>query len=72
MTKTPWRIAGDAVSICICAWGCPCQFNALPTHGRCEALEMGNCVESRATLGDKTISTRNSYAQFASVDWTNA
>ena len=23
---------------CNCAWGCPCQFNALPTHGRCEAM----------------------------------
>jgi hypothetical protein len=38
MTKTPWRIAADEVSTCNCAWGCPCQFNALPTHGRCEAV----------------------------------
>jgi hypothetical protein len=206
MTKTPWRVVADEVSTCNCAWGCPCQFNALPTHGRCEALvairireghygntkldgvtfaeafwwpgavhegqgimqvaiddkatpeqraallkitsgeegsavfeilasvvsekldpiyvpiqfdadrekriarlhvpelgefraepiknpvtgeehrariqlpdgfeyheaEMGNCVESRATLGDKIISTHNSYAQFAAVDWSNA
>ena len=36
--KTPWRIAGEEVNSCNCAWGCPCQFNALPTHGRCEAL----------------------------------
>ena len=28
----------DEVTTCNCAWGCPCQFNALPTHGRCEAL----------------------------------
>lgn len=33
-----WKIAGDEVVSCNCAWGCPCQFNALPTHGRCEAL----------------------------------
>jgi len=207
MTKTPWRIVAEEASTCNCAWGCPCQFNALPTHGRCEALvalrireghygetplggvtfaaaywwpgavhegngivqmaidekatpaqrtallniasgkeggtffeifasvvsqvldpvfapielhsdaerrlatlkvpalgwefraepiknpvtgeelrariqlpdgfeykvaEMGNCVENHAMLGDKTISNRNSYAQFASVDWTNA
>ena len=26
------------LATCNCAWGCPCQFNALPTHGRCEAL----------------------------------
>jgi len=38
VTHTPWRIVGDEVSTCNCAWGCPCQFNALPTHGRCEAI----------------------------------
>src|SRR5207249_10821428 len=36
--KTNWRIAGEEVASCNCAWGCPCQFNALPTHGRCEGL----------------------------------
>ena len=36
--KTPWRISGDEVGSCNCAWGCPCQFNALPTHWRCEGL----------------------------------
>ena len=204
--RTAWRIVGDETVTCNCAWGCPCQFNALPTHGRCEALlavrireghygatkldgltyaqaywwpgaihegngitqlviddratpdqrtallkitsgkegctlfeifaavvstsldplyariellsdrdkrtaqvkvpglgefrvepiknpvtgeehraliklpngfeykeaEMGNCIEHHATLGDKVISNRNSYAQFAAVDWTNA
>ena len=37
-TQTKWRIAGEEVGSCNCAWGCPCQFNALPTHGRCEGL----------------------------------
>jgi hypothetical protein len=36
--KTPWRIVAEETGTCNCAWGCPCQFNALPTHGRCEAL----------------------------------
>ena len=36
--KTHWRIAGEEVASCNCAWGCPCQFNALPTHGRCEGV----------------------------------
>lgn len=36
--KIRWRMAGEEVASCNCAWGCPCQFNALPTHGRCEAL----------------------------------
>lgn len=38
MTATPWRMIADETSTCNCAWGCPCQFNALPTHGRCEAV----------------------------------
>ncbi len=36
--QTKWRLAGEEAASCNCAWGCPCQFNALPTHGRCEAL----------------------------------
>jgi len=35
---TKWRIAGEGVVTCNCAWGCPCQFNALPTTGRCQAI----------------------------------
>lgn len=38
MAGTPWRIKGENVSTCNCDWGCPCQFNARPTHGCCEAL----------------------------------
>jgi len=37
-TKIKWRIAGEEVGNCNCSWGCPCQFNALPTTGQCEAL----------------------------------
>jgi hypothetical protein len=38
MTPTAWRMIADETGTCNCAWGCPCQFNALPTRGRCEAL----------------------------------
>ena len=34
---TPWEIHAIEVSNCNCAYGCPCQFNALPTTGTCEA-----------------------------------
>jgi hypothetical protein len=37
-TRVQWRIVGEEAVACNCAWGCPCQFNALPTHGRCEAF----------------------------------
>lgn len=33
-----WKIEGTAFGHCNCAWGCPCQFNALPTTGQCEAV----------------------------------
>jgi len=36
--KTPWRMVGEEAGGCNCAWGCPCQFNALPTQGRCEGF----------------------------------
>lgn len=38
VTKTKWRIAGEEIGSCNCAWGCPCQFNANPTHDNCEAV----------------------------------
>ncbi|HXC51579.1 MAG TPA: DUF1326 domain-containing protein [Candidatus Limnocylindrales bacterium] len=33
-----WQIHGIEIANCNCAWGCPCQFNALPTTGQCEAV----------------------------------
>lgn len=35
---TPWEIKATELVNCNCAYGCPCQFNALPTHGFCEAI----------------------------------
>ncbi len=35
---TPWEIKATELVSCNCAYGCPCQFNALPTHGFCEAV----------------------------------
>ena len=34
---TPWELHGRSFGNCNCAYGCPCQFNALPTYGTCEA-----------------------------------
>ncbi len=38
MTGTDWLIKGPQFGSCNCAWGCPCQFNALPTLGNCEGM----------------------------------
>ncbi|KUY57152.1 DUF1326 domain-containing protein [Burkholderia sp. AW33-5] len=35
---TPWEIQGTELMNCNCSYGCPCQFNSLPTHGNCEAM----------------------------------
>ncbi len=37
MAYVDWRITGPELTACNCDWGCPCQFNALPTHGDCRA-----------------------------------
>jgi hypothetical protein len=31
-----WRLNGTILIACNCDWGCPCNFNALPSHGKCE------------------------------------
>jgi hypothetical protein len=38
MADTHWTIKGREFVHCNCAYGCPCQFNALPTHGNCETV----------------------------------
>ena len=38
MALIEWRMRGLEIANCNCAWGCPCQFNALPTHGHCRAM----------------------------------
>lgn len=32
-----WMLRGPEIATCNCAYGCPCQFNALPTSGNCTA-----------------------------------
>jgi hypothetical protein len=38
MAEVKWMIDGNDFSHCNCSYGCPCQFNALPTHGNCTAV----------------------------------
>jgi len=46
MAYVDWSIKGAEISACNCEWGCPCQFNALPSHGNCRA-----CVGMRIDEG---------------------
>lgn len=38
MSITDWRLQGQWVKNCNCAFGCPCDFNARPTHGHRRGL----------------------------------
>jgi len=35
MAHTDWRMKGEWIKNCNCAYGCPCDFNAPPTNGDC-------------------------------------
>ncbi|ABE43778.1 protein of unknown function DUF1326 [Polaromonas sp. JS666] len=38
MAQANWRLEGEWIKNCNCAFGCPCDFNAPPTKGYCEGL----------------------------------
>ena len=62
-TKTAWRIQGEEFGSCNCDWGCPCQFNALPTHGRCEGFAVWKIREGH--YGDLKLDG----VRFAQIYW---
>ncbi|HYW03942.1 MAG TPA: DUF1326 domain-containing protein [Gammaproteobacteria bacterium] len=45
MSDIQWRIKGRDFVHCNCAYGCPCQFNAPPTYGDCQAVAAFDVVE---------------------------
>lgn len=38
MAQVDWRLSGEWVKNCNCAFGCPCDFNARPTYGNCQGF----------------------------------
>lgn len=38
MARADWRLEGEWLKNCNCAWGCPCDFNARPTNGYCKGF----------------------------------
>jgi len=38
MANVEWSLQGHSIANCNCDFGCPCQFNTLPTHGDCRAM----------------------------------
>lgn len=37
-SSTQWQMEAEYLQSCNCDYGCPCNFNSLPTYGNCEAL----------------------------------
>lgn len=53
MAYVDWRLTGPEINTCNCNWGCPCQFNALPSHGNCDAV-MGMRID-RGYFGEVSL-----------------
>ena len=48
-----WEIQGSELVNCNCSYGCPCQFNGLPTHGHCQAI--GGIAIDKGHYGDVSL-----------------
>jgi hypothetical protein len=58
-----WHIKGREFANCNCSYGCPCQFNARPTHGDCRAAAGYQIDEGR--FGDVRLDGLRAAGLFA-------
>lgn len=63
MADVDWRIKAREFAHCNCAYGCPCQFNALPTYGSCTAVV--GLVVDQGHHGDTNLDGLKAAAVFA-------
>jgi hypothetical protein len=42
-----WKLHVYYLDACNCDWGCPCQFNAKPTHKTCEGLSGIHIIDGK-------------------------
>jgi hypothetical protein len=47
MNADSWILKGTVFVACNCDWGCPCNFNARPTRGKCEGGWTWHVAEGR-------------------------
>ena len=52
-----WELKGTVVIACNCDYGCPCNFNALPTTGKCEGTWTWHI--ERGTFGETSLDDLN-------------
>ncbi|HMI45447.1 MAG TPA: DUF1326 domain-containing protein [Gemmatimonadaceae bacterium] len=62
-----WHLNGKVLVACNCNWGCPCNFNAPPTSGKCEGGWSWHVEEG--AFGDVRLDGLN-FSVF--VDWPGA
>jgi CheY-like chemotaxis protein len=53
----PWKLVGKVLNACNCDWGCPCDFDGLPTMGKCEGGWTWHIEDG--TYGDVRLSGLN-------------
>ena len=61
------ELKGTVVIACNCDYGCPCNFNALPTTGKCEGSWTWHV--DRGAFGDTSLDDLNFTV---AVDWPGA
>jgi hypothetical protein len=66
-TAATWKLDGTVLIACNCDYGCPCNFNSLPTHGKCEGHWTWHVERGR--YGDVTLDGLNFTV---AVDWPGA
>src|SRR5437762_54448 len=66
-TETTWRLEGTLLIACNCDYGCPCNFNAPPSHGKCEGGWIWHVEEGR--FGNVSL---DGLAMSVFCDWPGA
>jgi hypothetical protein len=54
---TQWALKGTVLIACNCDFGCPCNFNALPSHGFCEGGWTWHINEGRSATPSSMVRT---------------
>ena len=67
MAQANWRLEGEWMKNCNCAFGCPCDFNARPTNGECKGL-----LGMRITKGHFNTTSLDGLTFFAVVSFPGA
>ncbi|ANW01338.1 DUF1326 domain-containing protein [Bradyrhizobium icense] len=67
MATSDWRLEGEWIKNCNCAFGCPCDFNARPSQGYCKGL-----VGMRITKGHFESTSLDGLVFAVTVDFPGA